>query len=91
MLGFKYDDTKTAEQRPLHRADLDAAAPDHPVLITHRGGHSAYVNSSALALAGYSRSTPDPAGGKIVRDPTTGEPTGQLLGKCDRPAGAVDS
>ena len=85
VLGFKYDDTKTAEQRPLNRADLDAAAPDHPVLITHRGGHSAYVNSSALALADYTRATPDPAGGKIVRDPATGEPTGQLLENATGP------
>src|SRR5262249_44896608 len=38
VLGFKYDDTKTQEGRPLSRQDLDAAAPGHPVYVAHRGG-----------------------------------------------------
>ena len=41
-------------------------------------GLSVWVNSKALALAGITRATPDPAGGGIVRDPRTGEPTGHL-------------
>ena len=49
VVGFLYDDTKTP--RPLDRADLDEAAPDHPVVVQHRGGHTAFVNSRALALA----------------------------------------
>ncbi len=49
VVGFLYDDTKTP--RPLDRGDLDAAAPEHPVLVQHRGGHTAFVNSRALALA----------------------------------------
>ena len=77
--GFKYDDTKTSDGRIINRYDLDAAAPDHPVQIWHRGGHSVYVNSKALELMGYTRNTPDPEGGKIGRDPDTGELTGQLL------------
>ena len=48
VVGFKYDDTKTAEKRVITREDLDAAAPEHPVFIEHRGGHTAYVNSLAL-------------------------------------------
>jgi predicted amidohydrolase YtcJ len=47
VLGFKYDDTKTSDGRPLTREDLDAAAPQHPVYISHRGGHTAYVNALA--------------------------------------------
>lgn len=39
VLGFKYDDTKTSEGRRLTLQDLDAAVPDHPVFVTHRGGH----------------------------------------------------
>jgi predicted amidohydrolase YtcJ len=31
--------------RPLTRADLDTAVPGHPVIVEHRGGHTAYVNS----------------------------------------------
>src|SRR6266403_3739132 len=45
VLGFKYDDTKTSEGRPLTRAELDAAVPDHPIFVQHRGGHTAWVNS----------------------------------------------
>ena len=78
VLGFKYDDTKTAEGRLINRADLDEAAPNHPVYISHRGGHSAYVNSKALELAGYSRDSPDPDGGKIGRH-ADGTLNGQLL------------
>jgi hypothetical protein len=48
ILGFKYDDTKTVEGRKLTKSDLDAAAPNHPVFVNHRGGHTAYVNSVAL-------------------------------------------
>ena len=51
VVGFKYDDTKTAEGRPITRDDLDQAAPDHPVYINHRGGHGSYVNSLALQKA----------------------------------------
>ena len=60
--GFLYDDGKTA--RPLTREDLDAAVPDHPVIVAHRGGHTAYVNSLALAQAGANATTPDPPGGR---------------------------
>ncbi|MBM4218899.1 MAG: amidohydrolase [Gammaproteobacteria bacterium] len=77
--GFKYDDTKTAERRFITREDLDAAAPEHPVYIEHRGGHTAYVNSLALRLAGITEESRDPPGGQFVRDGTTGRLTGRLL------------
>ena len=54
MLGFKYDDTKTSNGRALTDKDLDAAAPQHPVYISHRGGHTAYVNALAYSRAGIS-------------------------------------
>jgi predicted amidohydrolase YtcJ len=66
VVGFLYDDTKTP--RPLDRGDLDAAAPDHPVVVQHRGGHTAFVNSRALARAGIGENTPDPPHGKYFRD-----------------------
>src|SRR5215472_7831388 len=60
VLGFKYDDTKTEEGRPLTIADLDAAVPDHPVHIQHRGGHTVYSNSLGFRKAGIDEKTPDP-------------------------------
>jgi predicted amidohydrolase YtcJ len=61
--GFLYDDGKTP--RVLTRADLDAAVPDHPVIVAHRGGHTAYANSLAFAQAGVTATTPDPPGGRF--------------------------
>jgi len=78
VLGFKYDDTKTEEGRPLTAADLDAAVADHPVHIQHRGGHTVYVNSLGFRMAGVDEKTPDPPGGKIDRDPATGKLTGRV-------------
>jgi predicted amidohydrolase YtcJ len=66
VLGFKYDDTKTKEGRRITRADLDAALPDHPTTIVHRGGHAAYANSKAFERAGISDSTPDPEAGELL-------------------------
>src|SRR5829696_5408825 len=60
------------------REQLDAAVPDRPAVMRCYDGHSIWVNSKALALAGITRDTRDPANGTIVRDPTTGEPTGLL-------------
>jgi predicted amidohydrolase YtcJ len=76
--GFQYDDTKTVERRFLTRADLDSAAPNHPVFIVHRGGHTAYVNSLAFQRAGITDTTPDPVGGRIEHDPLTGLLSGRV-------------
>jgi predicted amidohydrolase YtcJ len=58
------------------RADLDAVLPDRPAFFVNRDGHGAWVNSRALELAGVTRETPDPSGGRIERD--AGEPQGTL-------------
>ena len=60
------------------RHDLDAASPGHPVMLLSRDVHAVWANSAALARAGISRDTPDPPGGRIVREPD-GEPSGVLL------------
>lgn len=75
VIGVMYDDTKFQEGRPVNRADLDAAVPDHPAIVRHRGGHTAVVNTRAFALAGIDVHTPDPVGGKYFRE------QGQLTGK----------
>ncbi len=77
VLGFKYDDTKTAEGRFVTREDLDAVSTAHPVLVGHRGGHTVYVNSLALERAGVGEKTPDPPGGRFYRDPARGRLTGR--------------
>ena len=63
----------------LNRAVLDSVAPDNPVYLRHFSGQYAVVNSLALKSAGIDKKTPNPYGGKIVKDPSTGEPTGMLL------------
>jgi len=60
------------------RALLDAVVPDRPVYLKAVDGHTAWVNSQALALAGITRTTAAPAGGSIERCPATGEPSGTL-------------
>jgi predicted amidohydrolase YtcJ len=60
------------------RASLDAEVPDRPVILNRVDVHAIWVNSRALELAGIDRDTPDPAGGRILRD-EDGEPTGVLV------------
>jgi hypothetical protein len=78
--GKGYDEFHVAENRHPDRWDLDAAAPLHPVKLTHRSGHAHVLNSIALNLAGITGETGDPAEGLIDRDLETGEPTGILYG-----------
>jgi predicted amidohydrolase YtcJ len=65
------------EQRLPTRWELDEVAPDHPVVLFSTGYHMASANSLALKLAGISRETEDPLGGKLDRD-EQGELTGVL-------------
>lgn len=76
--GGGYDDNKLAERRHPDRHDLDPVSPHHPVWLLHVSGHMGVANSLALQAAGITRDTPDPPGGRIVRD-EAGEPTGLLL------------
>jgi predicted amidohydrolase YtcJ len=68
VIGFKYDDTKLTDGRPLGRADLDAVSPTTPIRVSHRGGHTAIYNSAAFRSAGVTEETPDPEGGRFGRD-----------------------
>ena len=68
--------TRLKESRFLTRAELDTIAPEHMVL--HQGGPAGVVNSKALAHSGITRNTVNPPAGQIVKDPSTGEPTGML-------------
>lgn len=63
---------------------LDEIVPDRPVVLDAFDGHSSWVNSKALEIAGITKDTPDPPRGRIERDPATGEPTGTLREKAAR-------
>jgi len=58
--------------------ELDAVVSDRPVWLARVDGHAGWANSRALALAGITKSTPDPVGGRIERD-ANGEATGVLV------------
>jgi predicted amidohydrolase YtcJ len=55
---------------------LDAVAPDNPVLLEDIDGHTSWANSLAIEIAGVNADSPVPAGGEIVVNPESGEPTG---------------
>jgi predicted amidohydrolase YtcJ len=76
--GRGWDHTLWPEKRFPTRADLDIISRDHPMFFSRVDGHVAVANSRALELAGITRATPDPQGGKFIRDPATGEPNGML-------------
>ena len=68
-----------AEKRLPTIEELNAVAPDTPVFLLHLYDR-AILNAAALRAVGYTRETPEPAGGQILRD-ANGEPTGLLLAK----------
>jgi predicted amidohydrolase YtcJ len=79
VIAYGYDVDGLSDGRPLDKADLDALFPDNPVMVIHNSNHGAVLNSRALAIAGYDASTPDPAGGVIVRRPGSTEPAGLVM------------
>ncbi|MFO0597959.1 MAG: amidohydrolase [Myxococcaceae bacterium] len=78
LRGRGWDQNDWAGQAWPTKASLDAIAPDVPVYLSRIDGHAAWVNSKALALAGVTAKTPDPVGGRFLRD-ARGEPTGVLI------------
>ncbi len=67
ITGYGWSEDELDEGRRPLRLDLDAAAPNNPVILTRAGGHSAVVNSLALELADVTLETPQPDGGVIER------------------------
>lgn len=79
VVGGGWVPTQFAERRFPTRAELDAIAPNHPIYVQYlRLG--ALLNTAALAAAGITAKTSAPPGGKIERNPATGELTGWLQG-----------
>lgn len=79
LLGGGWDQNDWATKPFPTRASLDAAFPTTPVFLTRIDGHAAWVNGAALRAAGITKLTKDPPGGRIVREPKSGEPTGVLV------------
>jgi len=77
ITGRGWDHTLWASQTLPTRQDLDPVTQGHPAVFIRVDGHISVVNTAALQAAGITRSTPDPAGGKIDRD-ANGEATGIL-------------
>ena len=78
LVGRGWIETGWPEKRFLTAADIDAVAPSTPVLLTRADGHAIVANTAALAAAGITGQTPDPFGGKILKD-AQGRPTGMLV------------
>jgi hypothetical protein len=78
ILGRGWDHTLWPGKKFPARQDLDSVSTDHPMVFGRLDGHVAIANSRALKIAGVTRATPDPPGGHIERDASSGEPTGML-------------
>ena len=76
--GSRFVDYSLAEDRFPTRFDLDPVSPDNPVILYHTSFHACVLNSCAINLLGFNRETSEPSGGRIERDPLSGEPNGVL-------------
>ncbi len=78
ITGGDWDHERWPDAKLPTKDLIDRFTPETPVFVSRLDGHMALANSLALKLAGVTRETVDPAGGLIVRDQKTGEPTGVL-------------
>ena len=74
-----WNEFQFAEKRMPTLEELNKAAPDTPVFVLHLYDR-ALLNRAALRVVGYTKDTPNPPGGEIVRD-SSGEPTGMLIAR----------
>jgi predicted amidohydrolase YtcJ len=82
ITGDDWDEYHFKEQRKPLRGDLDAAAPNNPVVLIRAGSHSAVGSSKALELADINKATPDPERGVIEKD-ANGNPNGVIRERTD--------
>ena len=78
IIGRGWNQTLWEENRFPTAADLDQVIPDRPVWLSRVDGHAGWANTKAIQLAQVSTDTPDPVGGKIIRD-NRGRPTGVFI------------
>src|SRR5438132_1044969 len=86
ILGRGWDQNRWPGKQFPTAAPLDAAIPDHPVWLRRVDGHAGVANSAAMRAAGVTASTPDPEGGRIIRD-ANGNPAGVFI---DTAEGLID-
>ncbi len=89
IVGWGYDDTKLYEKRHPNRWDLDQVSSENPVVLRRTCGHTMVVNSKALELVGYNKNSPQPEGGEIEIDPSSGDLTGILRETAMNPVNDV--
>ncbi|HFQ5255289.1 TPA: amidohydrolase [Vibrio vulnificus] len=77
--GFSIDALLAEENEQTPLQALDQIFPNRPVILMEQTSHSMWVNSQALKLAGINQHSPDPQGGKYLKDPITGDLNGILL------------
>lgn len=82
FLGMGYDNAAFPDKKHPTKKDLDRISTEIPIVMMHVSGHVGCVNSKALAIANITSATPNPEGGLIHKDPTTGEPTGFMEEKA---------
>ena len=76
IIGRGWNETRFTEKRLPHVSDLDAAAPDNPVILYREAAMTCAVNSKAIVLAGVSEKTAVPTGGAVDKNVKTGKLTG---------------
>ena len=82
ILGRGWDQNDWGDTRfPTHER-LSAAVPDHPVLLTRVDGHAVLANARAMQVAGVTRTTQDPSGGRVERG-AQGDPTGVFVDNAE--------
>ncbi|NUW69460.1 amidohydrolase [Vibrio coralliilyticus] len=77
--GFSIEALLAEGNRRTPLEVIDSVFPDQPVIIMEQTSHSMWVNSAALEKAGFNKNSPEPQGGKILKDEYTGELNGILM------------
>jgi predicted amidohydrolase YtcJ len=79
IFGYGWNQSFFKEDFLTQKEDMDNVSKNHPLFLVDFSGHNVIVNRIVLKKAGINRDTKDPDGGRIERDPATGEPTGVLI------------
>lgn len=81
--GRGWDQNDWPDKQFPTAAQIDAAITDHPVWLKRVDGHAGVANTAAMTAAGVTAATPDPSGGRIIRD-ANGNPTGVFVDEAQQ-------